>query len=56
LEPLIPEKYRDDFLDFLISEKYGSVTFQIQKGVIIGCDITEKQRRIADRNTEAKMD
>jgi len=40
----IPEKYLKELIVFINSKKFGTFSFIIQNGEIVGCDILEKKR------------
>lgn len=48
LSKAIPEKYLRELINFLKQKRYGTLSFIIQDGKIIGCDILNKDR-LADR-------
>jgi hypothetical protein len=44
LAELIPKKYQEELVKFIEQKKFGTFCFIIQKGNIVGCDITNKDR------------
>ena len=45
---LIPKDFQKALVEFLKARKYGTVSFIIQNGEIVGCDIIKKER-LTDR-------
>jgi hypothetical protein len=41
----IVNRFLIDIVDFIKNKKFGSVTFVIQNGEVVGCDILEKKRK-----------
>lgn len=47
LPKVIPEKYLQELLNFIEGKKYGIISFVIQNGKVVGCDILEKKRDVS---------